>query len=78
MNAPERADFANSSETLVTGLTTPDGYGRSSWVAHWLSDNEWRGGSGVQSQHFTAADFDVFRSRVEARGGSVRIVAVTG
>jgi hypothetical protein len=32
VSVPVRADFANSSETLVTGLTTPDGYGRSSWV----------------------------------------------
>lgn len=66
-----RDDFQTPDEMLIEILDGADKFGQSYFVAHWLDDNEWRGGSGVTGQVFVT-DLDRF---IEAQGRPVRILS---
>lgn len=66
-----RADFESPDEMLIEVLGDPDKFGQAYFVAHWLDDNEWRGGSGVTGQVFVT-NLDRF---IEAQTRPVRILS---
>lgn len=60
-------------EVVVEVESGDDGFGRFRFTAHWLDDNEWRGGSGVSGQCFHA-DLAAFTARAESNGKTVRVI----